>query len=443
MNNKYKILVVSSISPLASAKLGYDVFKSLQNRGHEVEMITKYNDSISESNIISVLNEYPKISIYRRIQNKIPILKKIHRPSFINHLNKFSIISNDESKPPVDPSLILEKINSTFDFVVILFWQGLITTQSILDIYNKLKVPILLLTVDMFPLTGGCNYFWECTNFMDNCGLCPGLKSKNIHDITSINHSIKRHNYEKIECAYLGNTWMNSYASKSPFFKDQLIQKVLLVVNESVYKPNDKQLLRKKFNIDDDKKFILFAGAGSIKNVRKGFEYLVKSINLFFDNLPNQDKSNVLLLLSGTPQFDIQSSFDIEVKQLGVLDYQTLADAYAVSNVFLSTSILDAGPSMINQSLMCGTPVVAFKMGVAIDLVISKTTGYCAKYKDLGDYVSGIEYIYGLNEQEKESMSKSCRDLALSTYSYPIFADNIENSYLNFIARKNENITRN
>lgn len=436
MNKKLKILLISSISPFSSANLGLDVINSLNERGHEVDFITKYKDDKFTNKMYAVIDDYVPIPYRKKLQNKFPFLKGIHRPSFINNIYKYSIVAKDESNPPVDASLILDKVEKSYDFILVLFWQNLLTTKSLLDIYSNLKVPILLLTVDMFSLTGGCNYFWDCRNFLNNCGMCPALRSKNKSDLTSKNFTIKSNNYNKIDCSYLGNTWMNSFASQSPLFKDKLIEKTILVVNEKVYKPRNKEILINKFNINPQKKFIIFAGAASIKNVRKGYNYLVQSMSLFNKYLSKEQKQNVLLLLAGVPQLDLQNSFDIEVKQLGVLDYQTLAEAYAVSDVFLSTSIEDAGPSMINQALMCGTPVIAFNIGVAIDLVISKRTGYCAKHEDLDDLVKGIKFIYNLNDIEKKTMTIECRNLALSTFSYSVFADNIEKCFLNSINNK-------
>ena len=61
----------------------------------------------------------------------------------------------------------------------------------------------------------------------------------------------------------------------------------------------------------------------------------------------------------------------------------------AMSDVFLSPSIQDAGPMMLNQALMCGTPAVAFNIGVAYDIINDKT-GYLAKYRDSEDFCKGI-----------------------------------------------------
>ena len=68
---------------------------------------------------------------------------------------------------------------------------------------------------------------------------------------------------------------------------------------------------------------------------------------------------------------------------------------------------------MINQSIMSGTPVVAFEMGVALDLVISGKTGYLAKLQDIRELSSGISKILYLNELDYKKMCENCRNIAL------------------------------
>lgn len=77
---------------------------------------------------------------------------------------------------------------------------------------------------------------------------------------------------------------------------------------------------------------------------------------------------------------------------------------------------------MVNQSLSCGTPVIAFEMGTAIDMVKNKNTGYCAKLRDYNDLTTGIIKIMNLSNEEFELVSKECRKVALEYTSDKAFA---------------------
>jgi glycosyltransferase involved in cell wall biosynthesis len=66
---------------------------------------------------------------------------------------------------------------------------------------------------------------------------------------------------------------------------------------------------------------------------------------------------------------------------------------------------------MINESIMCGTPVVSFDMGVAADLVHSRKTGYRAELKNSADLARGIRQLLDLPPEEARKMSEACRRL--------------------------------
>jgi glycosyltransferase involved in cell wall biosynthesis len=103
-----------------------------------------------------------------------------------------------------------------------------------------------------------------------------------------------------------------------------------------------------------------------------------------------------------------------------------IASAYKAADVFICPSIEDSGPMMINQSLMCGTPVVSFEMGVAFDLVITGETGYRVKLKDTNDMAKGIMNILALDKISYGKMSDNCRKLALDLCSPEVQTAKIE-----------------
>jgi glycosyltransferase involved in cell wall biosynthesis len=72
---------------------------------------------------------------------------------------------------------------------------------------------------------------------------------------------------------------------------------------------------------------------------------------------------------------------------------------------------------MVNQSIMSGTPVVSFEMGVSLDLVITGETGHIAKIKDSNDMAQGLFNILKLNSDDYNKLSIRCRKLALELCS--------------------------
>lgn len=432
MNKKLRILLLSSLSPYQSANLGLDVMTSLEQAGHDVDFITRYKFDNMLSNMYSVYDCYepvPRVPLKVRLKRKFPFLRYLKPIIFFRKPNKFFIANKIESKPPVDPQLIINKIQGKYDVVITLFWQYMTTAMTLKYVYDKLQCPIFIYAVDMFPMTGGCFYFWDCRGFLSSCGNCPGLYSNNKKDQTNKNFLLKKDIYSSIQYVYIGNSWMTNWAKKSLLFQPSFVKKGGLVISETTFLNIKKEDARNRLTSIPKKKFIMFAGASSINSYRKGFEILVKSVNDFSARLLDEERDEVLLLLAGKNPKEIQEYFQLDVYDMGYLDIDELALTYAAADVYLSTTIEDAGPSMVNQALMCGTPVVAFEIGVALDLVKSGLTGYCAKHKDVDDYCRGIWYIYKLGDDEKASMYEKCRRIALQESSFSSFACSIAEIY--------------
>jgi len=96
-------------------------------------------------------------------------------------------------------------------------------------------------------------------------------------------------------------------------------------------------------------------------------------------------------------------------------DDVTLALAYQAADVFVCPSTEDAGPMMIPESMLCGTPVVAFNSGGAPDLIQTMKTGYLAKYKDSNDLASGIHAL--ISSPHLAAIRNAARDIAVKNHS--------------------------
>lgn len=431
IDKKLSILIISSGMPTDnSPKQVIDMSKSLREE-HNVDLLLKY-PMVSDVSIISVFNRFDlflitKFSfIIRGINFVKRSIKKIVN-FFIGVKNRteepqYHFFGIDDKNPPVSSKKVLKQIRKEYDFVIIFFWQGMITSKTISDIYQKTKKPILLMAADMFPMTGGCSYFWNCDRLEKSCGKCPGLNSNDDNDITRKNFLYKKTQLENVNCIFLGNTWMNVYAQKSGLFKN--IDTVYPIIDENVFKPRDKEFLRKENKYSD--KIILFFGAVTVNEVRKGSRYLMEALQLLASNRPDL-AAKVLLLVAGN-ESDISGLDGFEVVKTGHLSFEKLAECYAVADVFLSPSVQDAGPMMLNQALLCGTPSVAFKMGTAFD-ILNSDTGYIAKYQDSEDFCNGIISLIDKSKEELEIMSKECRRQSLAKYSYDAYRENIIRIY--------------
>jgi glycosyltransferase involved in cell wall biosynthesis len=267
----------------------------------------------------------------------------------------------------------------------------------------------------MAPFTGGCHYSWDCTGYQRQCGSCPGLHSTDPHDLTYRNFTYKQGYFDKTDIRVIsGSEGQYRELRQSTLFKHRPITKILLAVNPDVFKPVPSATAREKFGIAPDRKVIFF-GAVHLENKRKGIAYLVGALKALKASLlddPALD-SKITLLVAGQRFDEIENDLPFPYHYLGMLRSNgEMATAYQAADVFVCPSLQDAGPTMINQSLMCGTPVVAFETGVGLDLVITGTTGYRAELRNSEDMAEGIKRVLSLPAPEMEAMRKKCRAVA-------------------------------
>ena len=102
-------------------------------------------------------------------------------------------------------------------------------------------------------------------------------------------------------------------------------------------------------------------------------------------------------------------------------------------------SRIDNLPNTALESLMCSTPVVAFRTSGLVDIIDHKENGYLQKPFDIDDLHNGIEWILNLDKNIYELLCDNARKKALTKYN-PI---KVSNKYLNLynnIIKKNKTI---
>jgi glycosyltransferase involved in cell wall biosynthesis len=72
------------------------------------------------------------------------------------------------------------------------------------------------------------------------------------------------------------------------------------------------------------------------------------------------------------------------------------------------------------EAQVCGTPVVAFKVGGLPDIVDHQQTGYLATPFDTHDLAAGIQWV--LAQRHTRHLGQQARDRAVERFSYPVVA---------------------
>lgn len=321
----------------------------------------------------------------------------------------------DQAKFPVKRLIKLFNEAGNHPDIIIAHWISNFLTAENLYILNKeTGAPIIWYLMDMAPLTGGCHYAWDCLGYTEQCGRCPALYSKKQSDLSRRNWVKKNDYIQKMNMTVVAASgWLYDQAKKTSFFANKKIEKIMLAVDPKIFSPVSQDIARAKLDLPFGKKIIFF-GTQSLKLERKGMTYLLEALQILADQ-GSFDKDEVLVAIAGDiTEIESFISKRFQYRHLGFFnDDKLLAAAYQSADLFVCPSIEDSGPMMINESIMCGTPVVSFEMGVAPDLVYTGKTGYRAKLKSSEDLAEGIKYILQLSNKEAKVMSEQCRDLAM------------------------------
>jgi glycosyltransferase involved in cell wall biosynthesis len=411
MNSTPRILYISSANfSEGPGAIGWTHVFNMRKSGLDVDVLTLYRQE--EHPDFMYVKE--GISFYDRLKNKLKSilgLRKTDAP--------YVFFYKKETAPPVSVKKILSKINKPYDLVIIYFWQELLSFYTVESIFDKLNKPVVFfISPDYSHMSGGCHFSVDCERYKTGCGCCPAWKSNNPNDFTHWNVEYRKRFYEKVRPVVYGNSYMISFYKKSFLLNNARIETTVSGFDSEKFHPIDKKVLIDKYHIPSPYSFIVGFGCQQLNNPRKGVDYLIEALNIWYKSLSESEVNRVLIMAVGEHFDTIKSKIPFKSYGLGLIPFNELSEFYSLADVFVCSSVDDAGPSMVLQSISCGTPVVGFEMGAVIDHVKDKGTGYCAKLRDSHDLAHGIDSFFKMTEDSRKAISDKCRNMVLTECSY-------------------------
>ncbi len=389
------------------------VHNNLVNFGINSKLLV-LKKSTSDDNVVLVTDDFiQKPRKLSKIKNKTLKLLKIRKSGVSDQKYCFNGYERKTYFHEIIKSLPFQPD------AIILYWVTyFLNSEDIFNLYKKTKAPIFWYFMDMAPMTGGCHYAWDCNGYKNACGKCPAIYSLEKNDITFTNLKKKKENFDKTNIiAIVASEMLRRQLIASTIFKDKPNYKIPLGIDPKLFYPSNKKKIRKEFHLPIEAKIIYF-GAESFDNERKGIKYLLEALNhlkkINNDSLQNQ----IHLLISAEVSHELLDVLPFPFSFLGRLrNEEDIAKCYQAADIFVCPSVEDSGPMMINEAIMSGTPVVAFEMGVSLDLVHTGVTGYRANFKNSADLAKGMNMLLNLTIEEANNMSNACRSLGLKILS--------------------------
>ncbi|MCT8963101.1 glycosyltransferase [Pseudomonas veronii] len=348
-------------------------------RYHEAFLALGYDSEIyiAESKSQSVGDTTKLLPIDNRTLQLKALLRRLLPPKIFSKIRKFlsarSMFSGGKKYlfftrgesvvEGLSPKLVAEVQQADFLFV---HWvAGFANTRDVLEIHKKTGCKVYFITMDMAHLTGGCHYYWSCRGFVSDCSDCPaldfGIRNYAAHQLRAKAINVAAMNASILCCSE--RIMEEAKASAVPYTE---YIRLPIPINEQFYVPAATPRMGP---------FKILTNANDIDDPRKGFNYLLEVLIHLDRKLSGDAKICILCLKS-------EFFSGIEFKHVVFEEFgfrrgdEQLSDLYRSVNVFVNTSIEDAGPMMLAEALMCGTPVVSFDVGMASELIREGRNGH-------------------------------------------------------------------
>jgi glycosyltransferase involved in cell wall biosynthesis len=303
----------------------------------------------------------------------------------------------------------LKELFESFDIIHLHWVVGMLNYDQIGDFLAE--KPVIWTLADMNAFTGGCHYSEYCLQYQQSCEKCHLLGAQSL--LAHNTWKIKKLAYQKLINLHIicPSKWLYTRVLESSLLGDRNVHYIPNAFPIDRYVPTNKVVARIRLGLPINKKLLLF-GAESLKNERKGGHILEKAITLLIKNKQKNQDIEIVVFGSASIQFSVP------VHSLGhISDDHALALAYSAVNVFLSPSLEDSGPMTVGEALCCGTPVVAFNVGYAPDIIEHGVTGFIAKNFDPADFANGIAWALAIEQQEVITTGIKCRISASAFHS--------------------------
>jgi len=312
----------------------------------------------------------------------------------------------------------LRQLPEQLDLLCIHWTNRFLTKRGIRAIHERYRVPLLYVLWDQEPVTGGCHYSFGCEGFRRECGNCPLLEHPGPNDLShQVWHRKKKYLADLPITLIAPTSWCRDKVRESSLFGQHRVELIPVALDEQTFMPGDRLAARTALKLPLDKKIILF-GSSYLFEERKGFPQLVEALRQLRTIWTAQGRSldDIHLAVIGSHGETLAGLLPLPATMLGLQKTDAeLARTYQAADLFVCPSLEDAGPMMIPEAMLCGTPVVAFEMGGAPDLIRNRINGLRVPLRDTRALAQAIAAI--LTHPEPSLLSGHARQDALAQHS--------------------------
>ena len=226
--------------------------------------------------------------------------------------------------------------------------------KLLFEYLNSSTIKIVWTLHDCWAFTGHCTHYTvnQCIKWQTECKECPNIRAYPSSwrvDKSQEHYRVKKKLFvNKNTTLVTPSEWLKNEVEKS-FLHGMPVCVINNGIDVDIFKPRSSNL-RKKYNIDNNKKIVL--GVANYWNKSKGYDSFIRLSRI----LPR----DYVIVLVGLNKKQLQKLPENIVGITLTQNKAELAEFYSMADVFFNPTVQDTYPTVNIESLCCGTPVVCF-----------------------------------------------------------------------------------
>jgi len=319
----------------------------------------KFNDANTFRYEVRRSELSPSLSLHREAVARV-------QKRYINS-NRSSVSRTIYSSPWASGHLVADNPVIRHSRILHFHWiNHFLDIQSIAEL-GRLGIPLVWTLHDEWLYTAGCHYTTGCTQYLSHCSNCPQLL-RDPYELVEYWFAQKSELIDQLNLTVVTpSEWLGDRARRSRLLRNKDVQVVRNPFDTTTFRPLPRQRrteLRQARGFADHT-IVLAFGAQSLADKRKGFGLLVEALTRLAASTEVFDRSDVGLLIFGGRSDELDKlAGRVRVSFVGELHVEEeISEVLSVSDCFIVPSLEENYPNVIIESLLSGTPVIAFSCG--------------------------------------------------------------------------------
>ncbi|MEN0047263.1 MAG: glycosyltransferase [Bacteroidota bacterium] len=345
-----KVLHLNTYSWGGAAKASIRLHKALLKSGVQSKILFLEQDDYNIPKSVCFKDYLASQKLFKKLLQKVKKRYKVYQQS-----NRLKAIDGNPNLFKFSYSPYRVETHPLFQWADIIHLHWVSDFINPLTFLRELKQPLFWTFHDLQAISGGYHYK-------------SSIDLEQYNSLLKQNQAINKLAFtDKKIYAICPSEWMLEEVRNRKVISRIELFHLLNGIDPTIFSPISKEVARDVLNLSMRKKIILFI-AGNLFDQRKGLFYLLEA----FSALKN--KNSQLVVVGNKYEHELPEA----VHYLGnIRDERLMRLVYAAADVTVVPSLADNLPNTALESILCGTPLLANRIGGLTEILNHKNGLLC------------------------------------------------------------------